>query len=126
MSKLELKHYRYQSCYPFLSGNKSIELIEFDTLRETDCGYWIRESLYLSDKERFVLKQSNKRYAYPTKKEAFNSFRIRTLRSYQHSVKSVKNAADFIDLVNLHELCEKPINLNFLKNKDFDELSNTF
>lgn len=100
------KHYRYDRNYSLFGEIKSIKLIEFETLRETDCGYWIKRQF---DKERFVLKDSNKRYAYPTKKEAFNSFRIRTAKAYGYAKRDLNNSIEFINLVNEHELIDEPI-----------------
>jgi len=49
-------------------------------LRETPCGYWIEIS-WLKDK--WVSKTGRKRYAYPTKAEALDSFIIRKERQIQ-------------------------------------------
>ena len=109
-----MKHYRYDREYPFLDGDKSIKLTEFETLRETDCGYWIQSK---HDKKRFVLKDSYKRYAYPTKEEAFNSFRIRTSKAYGYAVSNLNNAIEFINLVNKHELIDDKIIMKSLSLK---------
>jgi len=102
MNKSELTHYRYVREYPCYEelGQISIGLVEFETVRETPCGYWIKlkgaSSYY---KQKFVLKNSTKRYAYPTKEEAFESFRIRTSRSLGYAKRDVRNAAEFMKLI---------------------------
>lgn len=104
-----MKHYRYERKYPFYDGiKKQIELLEFETLRETNSGYWIKINPY---REKFVLKDSRKRYAYPTKKEAFKSFRIRTLKSKDYARRDLDNAIVFIKLINEHELNNNVIKL---------------
>ena len=113
MEKLKIKHYRYERFYPFdddglpvENENPSIILMTFETLRETPGGYWIKIGetiaigLGLIPNEKFVLKDSNKRYAYPTKKEAFNSFTIRTRKSLSYAKRDLKNAKHFLKLVN--------------------------
>ena len=97
-----MKHYRYERKYPvFESDKREIELLEFETLRETPSGYWIKRKYY---KEVFVLKDSRKRYAYPTKKEAFNSFKIRTLKSKAYAERDLRNAISFINLIDKQDL----------------------
>lgn len=98
-----MTHYRYIREYPLMEdmGQKRIELIEFETVKETDCGYWIREkSGNAYSKKRFVLRLGRKKFAYPTKKEAFNSFVIRTKKSLGYAKRDMCNALDFIDLIN--------------------------
>jgi len=113
MSKL--KHYRFERDYSLMGDTKTIKLIEFEILRKTDCGFWIKSKY---DKERFVLSDSRKRYAYPTKEEAFNNFRIRTSKSYSYSVANLRNAIEFIELVNSHELIQNPIIVKKLNIKE--------
>jgi len=85
-------------------GEKSIELIEFETVKETTYGYWIRLKDSPYSKQKFVLKQSKKRYAYPTKDEAFNSFRVRTYKSLEYAKRDVENATDFVKLIEDFEI----------------------
>ena len=97
-------HYRYTRDYDFLdfvSGRK-ISLIEFITKRETKHGYWICRKGWSNykDAERFVLKNSKKRYAYPTKEEAFNNFKLRTESSLRFAKSNVESAEVFIKLIN--------------------------
>ena len=88
-----MNHYRYERYYGYDVKDRKIELIEFKTLRETKNGYWIE--LYMG-KEKFVLKTSRKRYAYPTKQEAFKSFEIRTKHSLKYARRDMKNAEYFL------------------------------
>jgi len=97
MEKLKLIHYRYERDYGTFIGEVNIKLIEFETLRETEFGYWIKLPYR---KEKFVLKDSNKRYAYPTKKEAFNSFDIRTNRAAGYAERDLDNAREFLKLID--------------------------
>jgi len=107
MSDKKTTHYRYERGYSIFDENTKytckIELIEFYTTKETDCGYWIKEVLNTWKSERFVLKQSNKRYAYPTTKEAFNSFKIRTNKSLGYARGNVHNAKVFLELIKEKE-----------------------
>ncbi|MCP4053735.1 MAG: hypothetical protein GY739_11850 [Mesoflavibacter sp.] len=105
---LNIPHYRYERCYGLMADIKEIELIEFKTIKETPFGYWIQNGWL---KKKFVLKHSSKRYAYPTKEEAFNSFKIRTIKSFHYASRDVENAKTFIDLINKHELNDKKIDL---------------
>lgn len=109
---LNIPHYRYERKYLYFGKigdkNKAIELLEFKAVRETKHGYWLKLNNY---KEKFVLKLSQKRYAYPTKEDAFNSFRIRTIKSFHYASRDVDNAKSFIDLINNHEMNTKEIKL---------------
>ena len=101
MTLKEITHYRYVRDYGFFQPLcERIELVKFKTLRETKQGYWIGEG---DAEERFVLKDSRKRYAYPTKKEAFNSFKIRTRKSAGYAQKDLDNARRFLDLIDKFE-----------------------
>ena len=51
-------------------GRRELVLMELPVLRETRCGVRLKDG-------RFVLKQSRKRYACPTKEEALASFKRR-------------------------------------------------
>lgn len=75
-------HYRYDTTWhgthvePFLTT--------FDVLQETPRGYWVIESYQAmwpaeiqEKKRRWVSKDSRKRYCYPSKEQAWESFKIR-------------------------------------------------
>lgn len=74
-----VKWYRYEDT---LSGDDwgtyvNVHLRQLEVVRETPKGVWVR--LYDSDMapQRFVLRESRKRYACPTKEEAMESFLAR-------------------------------------------------
>ena len=50
-------------------------------VKETPCGYWIGgDYSYMGEGVRWVSKTSRKRYAYPTREEAWESYRARKER----------------------------------------------
>lgn len=53
-------------------------LLEFRVINETTCGYWISD--FHGIIKKWVSKTGKKRYAYPTKDEAFESYLIRKMR----------------------------------------------
>jgi len=95
--KLELTNYRYERDYGVFNDELNIILVEFETVRETTFGYWIKEGG--NYKEKFILKGATKKYAYRTKKEAFNSFKIRTNKSYGYAQRDLDNARTFLKLI---------------------------
>lgn len=80
-----MKFYQYDTStweyYP------KITLTEFESVKETPCGYWIiRANLphwIQLPKKRWISKTSRKRFAYPTKQEALTSFIMRKKRQIQ-------------------------------------------
>lgn len=60
------------------SGFRDVKIVEkiYSAVRETPKGYWIinTENSYFGEKQRWIPKQSRRRYAYPTRKEALESF----------------------------------------------------
>ena len=91
-----IKHYRFERNYDIEVSK--IKLIEFNLIRETDCGYWIKE--FGGFKEIFVLKLSKKRYAYPSKIEAFESFKKRTKKSKEYAERNLLLANRFLKLID--------------------------
>lgn len=85
-----MKLYRYEDAL----SHKSLEcrLIEFDVLRETEKGYWFVESwlnnkafeTMAEKKKRWVSKDSRKRYCYPEKSKAWDSYIIRKYKQLGH------------------------------------------
>jgi hypothetical protein len=66
-------------------GYTHIELSLYVLFRETPCGYWIIPKWANSDHtkekyKRWISKDSKKRFAYPTKEEALQSFKFRKQR----------------------------------------------
>ena len=75
-------HYRYDDYNPF---SPILVLRVFVTIKETPCGYWIKELGPNSDhKQRWVSKTSHRRYAYPTILEAWSSYRHRKYKQQAH------------------------------------------
>jgi hypothetical protein len=58
--------------------NPTIELREYDILKETLKGYWIGHKEFPELSKRWVSKTSKKKFAYPTKDEALINFIKRT------------------------------------------------
>ena len=54
-------------------GLSELYVVKLPILRMTPCGYWVREKPD-STQRKFVLKVARKRYAYPTIREAVESF----------------------------------------------------
>jgi len=89
-----MKFYRYETIQYASLGmdgeyvsspipNPTLQLIEYDMLKETPKGYWIGFGGFGYDKynwKKWVSKTSVKRYAYPTKEEALQNFIKRTER----------------------------------------------
>ena len=100
------KHFRYEYRYitdTFFTKAKLI-LVEFKVVKETTYGYWIQEDNdFFNGYKKFVLKQSRKRFAYPTKEEALTSLRIRTQRRISYLNR---------DLVRSNAVLEQVNNLN--------------
>lgn len=73
-----MKFYRYDIDY--FKDTPQVQLLEYVLESETPKGYWIRPLLggmYFSTWRKWISKTSRKRFAYPTKEEALNSFIIR-------------------------------------------------
>jgi len=108
------KHYRYVREYPLNWDTEppdqegKIKLVEFEAIRETPSGYWIKElsAWGFATKPRFVLKVSRKRFAYQTKKEAFKSFKIRTNKSWGYAERDLNNAKMFFKLIEGFDLSQ--------------------
>lgn len=100
-----MKHYRYQANVQYdeyAPPSVKIQLLEFESVKETNGGYWIVKKADVKYynlipmrsfvKPVFVLKKSRKRYAYPTKEEAFNSFKIRNRKRIAYLNRDLNNA----------------------------------
>jgi hypothetical protein len=98
--------YRYENNQDH-TGTKITEY-KFFLLRETKCGYWICPDYMFSytepDHERmkkWISKTTRKRYAYPTKEEAKNSFIARKKMEcllLMHRLKCSKNSLRQLDI----------------------------
>lgn len=76
--------YRYEKA-EWSDGHVELRLIKLNLHKETEKGYWIGYGIILDGKikstSRWIPKESKRRYAYPTKKEALTNFLKRTSRS---------------------------------------------
>jgi len=93
-----MKMYRYiarahrqwvDECRTELTG-VSIELQVFHVRRTTRCGVWIYDDITYC--ERWVSTRARKAFAYQTKEEALNSFRIRNARRIMYLKRDLKEA----------------------------------
>lgn len=92
--------YRYDAFY---GATLSLEITEFKLVRETPKGYWISPDLeyfHFSEK-RWIPKVSRKRYAYPTKKEALDSFIIRKQHQITHCERDLRNAKALLSIATI-------------------------
>lgn len=79
--------------------NVSIKLEEWKVIKETPKGYWInRMSGIWWGGKRWVSKTSRKRFAYPTKEEALESFLIRKKAHIKHLKRNLTNAEKALEL----------------------------
>lgn len=80
-------YYRYD-------GYEYASLETYDVLRRTARGAWINIGLPFKgcEKEKFILDGARKRWAYPTKEEALESFRIRKERQIRHCNDMIERA----------------------------------
>lgn len=82
-----MKFYRYEDIREYYNTVRIRERI-FYPIKETPKGYWIssdpryaeRTCPYYANRKRWVSKTSRKRYAYPTKEQAMESFVARKRR----------------------------------------------
>jgi len=88
--------------------NPVLELTEYNLYKETPKGYWIGYGSQLSGKlrseARWVSKTARKRFAYPSKQEALESFikrtkkRIRILKYQLDSCRMLLNDAELMKI----------------------------
>ena len=73
-----MKLYRYHDTL-YTTGTK-VHLYEYNVVAETPKGYWIG---MFGAKDKWVSKTCKKRFAYPTKDEAWDSFQARKTRQIE-------------------------------------------
>ena len=78
--KGEAYYYRYEDHSS--SYNLRTSLYRFRVVKTTLRGVWIK--LSYGEKDRFILNNARKRYAYPTKELAWESFKIRKAWRVMH------------------------------------------
>lgn len=93
-------HYRYNDC-AYLNGLE-IKITKYYPVRETKCCYfvideWAKHLIKiggdrLKSRQRRVLKNSLRRYCYPTKDEALHSFKMRKEAQVRHCEFSLAKA----------------------------------
>lgn len=78
-----MNFYRYSDSR-FKYGEYTIVLEQFILIKETPQGYWITDEWdHTHEFKRWVSKHGRKRYAYPSKKEALESFLARKKRQIE-------------------------------------------
>lgn len=71
--------------------NPTIELKEYDMLKETLKGYWIGHKEFPKLSKTWVSKTSKKKFAYPTKEEALTNF----IKRIEKRIEILKYQIDF-------------------------------
>jgi len=114
--------YRYYTewdyCDILFIESVKVSLAEFQSIKETPCGYWIREICSISGypyrKKRWISKTSVKRYAYPTKQQAWESYKIRARRRVDYLERDLKRAkaAAYLSMDETKGLSGESINVN--------------
>ena len=97
-------HYRYVD-HHYEHCSVSLEIDEWVPVHETTCTYLLvpKWSVYGDGLVRYsrpkrVLKNSNKRYCYPCKELAFESFKIRKEWQIKHAKRSLARATKALKL----------------------------
>ena len=91
--------YRYDSIY-YESGPR-VDLEEFDMVKETLCGWWIKQAgIHYDYGKKWVSKTAKKRHAYPTKEEALISFKARKKRQISILKARLSGAEYELDIAN--------------------------
>lgn len=86
------KFYRYEVNPPYSLGAVAcnappIECDEYIGIKKTACGWWIQFAPYVGQswaKKHWVSDTARKRFAYPTKRQAFESLVARKRRREEH------------------------------------------
>lgn len=102
---LPLYHYRFSGLkdnrieFGMISITSALCLESFRTVGETPCGYWISYG-YGDDRDRWVHKTSRRRFAYPSKGEAWESFCRRTHKFVARAEATLAHANANLLMVN--------------------------
>ena len=72
-----------------------IEERKYRVVKETPCGYWIS-----FEDRKWISKTSKKRFAYPTKKEARDSFKARKTRQIEILTKQIDRAKTALNIIS--------------------------
>lgn len=79
-----------------------LEYEELPVIKETPCGYWVASDF--GYKKRFVLKQSQKRFACVTKDLALESFKAKKRRQISLLKEQLRLAEGFLEVANSGKL----------------------
>jgi hypothetical protein len=108
-------HYRFRTSY--FDGGICVEEERWTVVKETEAGYWIVPEYMATwpgahnkHNQKFVLKQSRRRYAYPDRQEAWNSFCIRR-RLYQRRLELRAKANEVLVGMLPYTVPERPVPL---------------
>ena len=93
-------------------GYENIDVTEYVCIRETPCSYWIVPKDYIEDKAKLIRKNSERSYAYLTKKDSLLSYKIRKKWQIIHLKRQLKNAEIGLELA---EAGEVDVEANYLK-----------
>jgi len=86
------------------TGNSvDVKLREFSLVAEIPKGYWIGDA-ETGWFKKWIRKKSKKRYAYPSKEEALNSYLIRTRNRVGYLQRDLKNAEKALKIAEKIEL----------------------
>ena len=81
-------------------GYEYADIEAFRIVKRTECGVWIH--LGYGVKDKFILNGARKRYAYPTKADALESYRIRKLRQIEHCREGERRAIQGLNQVGFN------------------------
>ena len=100
-------HFRFYGSWEWVDGvtcRPYVSLEMWSTLRETPKGRWI-VSDYDSQRQRFVLDTGRKRWAYPTKSEAWASFVIRQRHRLFYARKNLEGVEALMVFIDENKPC---------------------
>lgn len=69
-----------------------VEYVEFEVLRLTECGAWIRQKASWARKEKWITPQTV--YVWSTKEDALESLKIRTRKYVGHCRRRLREAEE--------------------------------
>ena len=95
--------YRYSDS----PSHVGVWLQTFQVVKETPCGYWFAYS-EATPRElwRWTSKTARRRFCYPTKEEAWNSYRIRKRKRVDHLQRDLNKTKQILSFV---ERQDKPL-----------------
>lgn len=77
-----------------------VQVSEYLVIRHTAKGVWLEDGWHPPRGRRFVLRDARKRFACPTREEAFDSFRARKERQAKILRAQLKHVEDALAMVN--------------------------